>query len=84
MHEINIEYYKAYKISVLNYVLKDEDEMKRTGLVLKFNEVAEWGKKQQKDSQILFEDKSLNLENIKRLLEENHLLYPECLNKIYA
>ena len=44
MAEANKEYYLAYKKSVLDYILKDKEEMVRTGINLTFKRVPEWGK----------------------------------------
>lgn len=37
MNEVNAEYYLAYKKSVLNYILRDKEEMLRIGISITFN-----------------------------------------------
>ena len=37
MNEVNVEYYMAYKKSVLNYILRDKDETMRIGISITFN-----------------------------------------------
>ena len=44
MTETNKEYYRAYKKAVLDYILKDKEEMVRTGINITFKTVPEWGK----------------------------------------
>lgn len=81
MEEANNEYYLAYKKAVLDYILKDKDEMVRTGINISFKAVREWGKPIKKKLTPSFH--MYSLKESKRLLELNHILYPECLNKIY-
>ena len=44
MNEVNTEYYLAYKKSVLNYILRDKEEMLRIGISITFTPQNEWGK----------------------------------------
>lgn len=44
MNEVNNDYYMAYKKSVLNYILRDKEEMLRIGISITFNNLLEWGK----------------------------------------
>lgn len=44
MNEVNTDYYMAYKKSVLNYILRDKEEMLRIGISIAFNNLIEWGK----------------------------------------
>jgi hypothetical protein len=37
INEVNADYYFAYKKSVLNYILKDREEMVRVGISLSFD-----------------------------------------------
>jgi hypothetical protein len=36
MNEVNTDYYMAYKKSVLNYILRDKEEMLRIGISITF------------------------------------------------
>ncbi len=44
INEVNADYYLAYKRSVLNYILKDREEMVRVGISMSFEKSSEWGK----------------------------------------
>lgn len=39
LNEINRDYYDSVRKSILDYVLKDEDERKRIGLMATFDQV---------------------------------------------
>jgi len=73
--EVNAEYYLAYKKSVLDYILKDKSEMVRTGINLVFTTVGEWGKPNIHRNTIPA-NPEINLKQLKRNLELNHILYP--------
>ena len=81
MNEVNSDYYMAYKRSALNYILRDKEEMLRIGISITFNNSAEWGKPIQR--KLLLLNVTVNINQSKTLLQLNHILYPECLNKIY-
>jgi hypothetical protein len=81
MSEVNNDYYKAYKKSVLDYILKDKEEMVRTGVSIIFKPAADWGRPLKR--KICPQFISVNSNEAKRALELNHILYPECLNRIY-
>ena len=36
LNEINVNYYYSYKKSILDYILKDDNEKKRTGIDIIF------------------------------------------------
>lgn len=43
MNEANQEYYRAYKKSILDYILKDSKERERTSIHVVFRPPTEWG-----------------------------------------
>jgi dynein heavy chain len=43
LNEINRDYYESVRKSILDYVLKDDDERKRIGIMSTFNEVKDYG-----------------------------------------
>lgn len=43
LNEINRDYYDSVRKSILDYVLKDEDERKRIGLMATFDQVQDYG-----------------------------------------
>lgn len=43
LNEINRDYYESVRKSILDYVLKDDDERKRIGLMTTFDEVKDYG-----------------------------------------
>lgn len=45
LNEINRDYYESVKKSILDYVLKDEDERKRVGIMTTFEEVIDYGER---------------------------------------
>lgn len=45
LNEINRDYYESVKKSILDYVLKDEDERKRIGIMSTFDEVVDYGER---------------------------------------
>jgi len=71
----------AYKKSVLDYILRDKEEMVRTGVNIIFKPVPDWGKPSRR--KIPHQLITINSNEAKHALELNHILYPECLNKIY-
>jgi hypothetical protein len=80
MAEASRDYYLAYKKAVLDYILKDKDEMVRTGISLTFGKVVEWGRPlPRKEAGSV----RVDLKQCKRHLELNHILYPDCLTRIY-
>lgn len=43
INQANKEYYKSYKKSILDYILKDEKQKERTGIYEIFDPPIEWG-----------------------------------------
>jgi len=74
MAEVNKEYYKAYKKAVLDYILKDRDEMTRVGISIVFKPVKDWGQATIIASKIL--NTNINMDDAKKFLLINHILYP--------
>jgi len=44
MSEVNRNYFMAYKKAILDYILKDKEEMVRTGINIIFKTIPDWGK----------------------------------------
>ena len=74
MSEANKSYYLAYKKAVLDYILKDKDEMARTGINITFKTVPEWGKPIKKS--VASKGFLVNMKEARKQLEHSHILYP--------
>jgi hypothetical protein len=80
MNEANQEYYRAYKKSILDYILKDAKERERTSISVIFDPPVEWGERKIKTQSPLYlckVDKSTKLKASKILTD--HLFHPKCI-----
>lgn len=65
---------------MLNYILKDTNEIMRTGIYVTFNKVADWG--YGRKHFLVCKVNKQNILNAKSNLQTNHLLYPTCIDLI--
>lgn len=88
LNEANIEYYRAYKKAILDYILEDPHERERTAIDVVFRPAPTWGKPKAKNSSsVTIERASSEAEResikeeknriVKKLSE--HLYYPKCI-----
>jgi dynein heavy chain len=78
---INSQYYYSGRKAILDYVLKDNEEKKRVGIVKVLKPLEEWGCSTRKCIRLTAESVKLTA-HAREEMSENLFLLPECILKI--